>query len=41
MKKAYVNPQIDYVFMDKDVITTSNNSLVEVDWVDDGLDIER
>ena len=41
MKKAYVNPQIDYFFMDKDVITISNNALVEVDWGDDGLDIER
>lgn len=42
MKKQYANPQIDYVFMDKDVITTSNtNALAEVDWADDGLDIER
>lgn len=42
MKKQYTNPQIDYVFMDKDVITTSNtNALAEVDWVEDGLDITR
>ena len=30
MKKLYTNPQINYVFMDNDVITTSR--LYEEEW---------
>ena len=38
MKKVYTDPQINYVFMDKDVITTS--ALYEAEWKD-GLDITK
>jgi len=42
MKKQYTNPQIDCVFMDKDIITVSNtNILLELDWLTDGSGIER
>lgn len=38
MKKTYTNPQINYVFMDNDVITASK--LYEEDW-ENGLTITR
>ena len=38
MKKVYTDPQIIYVFMNKDVITVSG--LYEEEW-NDGLDITR
>ena len=41
MKKQYIDPQINYVFMDKDVITASGNAVVELDWEDDGVVITR
>ena len=40
MKKQYITPQVNYFFMDKDIITTSNN-LLELDWESNGLDITR
>lgn len=39
MKKTYTNPQINYVFMDNDIITASK--LVEYDYENDGVTITR
>ena len=38
MKKVYTNPQINYVFMDNDVITASR--LYEEEW-ENGVEISR
>ncbi len=42
MKKLYTDPQVNYVFMDKDVITSSGtNKLLELDWVSGGTVISK
>ena len=42
MKKLYANPQIHCVFMDQDVITTSNvDALAELDWRLNSSEITR